>query len=179
MKVSPISIKKQEFNKSLRGYDKEEVQAFLDKLADEFENVLKENDSLKKELEQTTVKLTEFRKIEKNLQDTLLKAQESTSKSIESTKKQASLMIKEAEIKASQILEKARENANEIRNSVINLREERDLIIANLKAIISSQAHLLEMKIEDAGEETPAVAKKIEQAKKIDLNVDEIVNKLL
>ncbi len=178
MKVSPFSIKKQEFKKSLRGYDKEEVQAFLDKLADEFENVIKENDSLKKELEQATSRLSEFRKIEKNLQDTLLRAQESTTKSIESTKKQASLMIKEAEIKSSQILEKARENANEIRNAVINLREEKDLIVANLKAIINSQSRLLEMKVEDAGEESP-VTKKIEQSKKIDLDVDDIVNKLL
>jgi cell division initiation protein len=178
MKVSPISIKKQEFNKSMRGYDKDEVQAFLEKLADEFESLQKENDSLKKELEDATVKLTEFRRIEKNLQDTLLRAQESSTKSIESTKKQANLIVKEAEIKGSQILEKARENANEIRNAVINLREERDLIIANLKSIINSQAHLLEMKVEDAGEEVVA-AKQIEQAKKIDINVDDIVNKLL
>jgi cell division initiation protein len=178
MKVSPISIKKQEFNKSMRGYDKDEVQAFLEKLADEFESLQKENDSLKKELEDATVKLTEFRRIEKNLQDTLLRAQESSTKSIESTKKQANLIVKEAEIKASQILEKARENANEIRNAVINLREERDLIIANLKSIINSQAHLLEMKVEDAGEEI-VTAKQIEQAKKIDINVDDIVNKLL
>jgi cell division initiation protein len=107
-----------------------------------------------------------------------LKAQESSTKSLESTRKQSTLMVKEAEIKASQILEKARESANEIRNAVINLREERDLVVARLKAIISSQAHLLEMKVENAGDEkTPA--KKIEGAKKIDINIDEIVNKIL
>jgi cell division initiation protein len=178
MKVSPLSIKKQEFNRAMRGYDKDEVQAFLDKLADEFETLQRENDSLKKELEESTVKLAEFRRIEKNLQDTLLKAQESSSKSIESTKKQSSLMMKEAEIKASQILEKARENANDIRNAVINLREEKNLIIANLRAIINSQAHLLEMKVETAGDEVVEPGH-IEQAKKIDINVDEIVNKLL
>ncbi len=178
MKISPISIKKQEFNTSFRGYDKEEVQAFLEKLADEFETVQKENDSLHKELENANVKLVEFRRIEKNLQDTLLRAQESSSKAIESTKKQTSLMIKEAEIKASQILEKARENANEVRSAVISLREEKDLIIAKLKAIINSQAHLLSMKVEEAGEENP-VLKKLEQAKNIDIDVNDIVNKLL
>ncbi len=178
MKFSPLNIKKQEFSRTVRGYDKDEVQAFLDKLADEFEALQKENDSLKKELEEAKTKVSEFRKIEKNLQDTLLKAQESSSKSIESTKKQANLMLKEAEIKASQILEKARENANEIRNAVVNLREERDLIVSNLKAIINSQSRLLEMKVEDAGEEIAEV-KVPEQAAKIDLNIDEIVNKLL
>jgi cell division initiation protein len=178
MKVSPLSIKRQEFNKVMRGYDKDEVQAFLDKLSDEFESLQKENDSLKKELEDSTVRLAEFRRIEKNLQDTLLKAQESSSKSIESTKKQSSLMIKEAEIKASQIMEKAKENANEIRNAVINLREEKNLIVANLKAIINSQSHLLELKVENAGEEITETGQ-IEQAKKIDIDIEEIVNKLL
>jgi cell division initiation protein len=178
MKVSPLSIKKQEFNKTMRGYDRDEVQAFLDKLAGEFEALQKENDSLKKELEESTLRLAEFRKIEKNLQDTLLKAQESSSESIKSTKKQSSLMVKEAEIKASQILEKAKENANEIRNAVITLREEKNLIVANLKAIINSQAQLLELKVETSGQEV-FTAGQIEQAKKIDINVEEIVNKLL
>jgi cell division initiation protein len=42
-------------------------------------------------------------------------------------------MIKEAEIKASQILEKARENTNEVRTAVINLREEKNLINCKIK----------------------------------------------
>ncbi len=178
MKVSPISIKKQEFNRTLRGYDVEEVQAFLDKFADEFESVQKENESLKKELEDANVRLSEFKRIEKSLQETLLKAQESSSKAVESAKKQTNLMIKEAEIKSSQILEKARESANEVRNAVISLREEKDLLIAKLKSIINSQAHLLEIKVEEAGEE-PQKAKKLEEAKKIDIDVNDIVNKIL
>ncbi len=178
MKVSPISIKKQEFNKSFRGYDPEEVQAFLDKLADEFDDIQKENENFKDELETANAHLAEFRRIEKNLQDTLLKAQESSSKAIDSVKKQTNLMVKEAEIKASQILEKARENANEIRDAVIKLREERDLLISKLKAMIDSQSHLFEVKVKEAGEESP-VLKKPEQAAKVDINVDDIVNKIL
>lgn len=178
MKYSPNSIKQQEFNKSVRGYDRDEVQAFLDKLSDEVETLQKENEQLKKELETATVRLAEFRRIEKNLQDTLLKAQESSTKALESTKKQTGLMIKEAEIKASQIMEKARESANEIRTAVITLREEKDLVVAKLKSIISSQAQLLEMKVENAGgEKVPA--KKIEQTQNIDINIDDIVNKII
>ena len=179
MKVSPISIKKQEFGKSFRGFDKDEVRAYLEKLADEFEDLQKQNEQLKKDMEQASNRLSEFRKIEKSLQDTLLRAQESSSKSVESTRKQTNLMIKEAEIKASQILEKARENANEIRGAVINLREERDLIVAKLRAIINSQAHLLEMKVEEAGSENITIKKVEQENKKIDIDVNEIVNKLL
>lgn len=178
MKFSPMSIKKQEFRKSLRGFDTVEVEVFLERLSNEFETLQQENEQLRKDLDAANGKLNEFRKIEKNLQNTLLKAQESSTKALESTRKQSTLMVKEAEIKASQILEKARESANEIRNAVINLREEKDLVVARLKSIISSQAHLLEMKVENSGEEK-IPARKIEGAKKIDINIDEIVNKIL
>jgi len=175
--ISPLSIKKQEFNSSLRGYDKEEVEAFLEKLADDFEELQQENESIKRQLDDANLRLSEFARIEKSLQDTLLKAQDSSTKAIESTKKQTNLMIKEAEIKASQIIEKAKNYAEEIRNSVINLREEKDLIIAKLKAIVNSQARLLDMRVADAGEEIIS-AKEIENPNKLNIDVDKIVDNL-
>jgi len=185
MKFSPLSIKKQEFNSSFRGFDKEEVKAFLDRIADEFEVLQAENEKLKSEIEELQPQLAEYKRIEKNLQDTLLKAQETSTKSIETSKKQTSLMVKEAEIKASQIVDKARETANEIRNSIITLREERDLIISRLKAIVNSQAVLLQAKIAET--ETPVQApvippvpeKKPAPVKNFELDIDDIVNKLL
>ena len=179
MKISPLNIKRQEFSKGIRGYDTDEVEAFLTKLADEFENLQRENDTLIKDLENAKEKLSEFRRIEKNLQDTLLKAQESSSKSIESTKKQSTLMVKEAEVKASQILEKAREDANEIRTAVIHLRDERDLIVSKLKSIIHSQAQLVELKLSSGEEKPDAEQFSFEIKKKLDVDIDDIVKKLL
>ena len=178
MRLSPLIIKKQEFTKSLRGFDPEEVQAFLDKMASEFDLLLQENESLNEEVESLNQRVTEFQSIEKNLQDTLLKAQESSTKAIESSKKQTNLIIKEAEIKASQMLENAKQEANEIQNAVVNLREERDLIVAKLKSIVNSQAHLLESKVKDAGDE-PVQPKGTETKENVDIDVDDIVNKLL
>lgn len=178
MKISPVSIKRQEFAKKMRGYDPEEVQAFLEKLADDIDELLRENEELKEHIDTLSKSLEEYKKIEKNLQDTLLKAQESSTKAIESTKRQSSLIIKEAELKASQIVEKARESANEIRSAVINLREERDLIVAKLKAIINSQTHLLEVKVEQAGTEK-VVPKTEATPQKLDIDLDDIVDKIL
>lgn len=177
MRLSPISIKNQDFGKKMRGFDTEEVIAFLEKVADEFEDLIKENETLKKHLDSAEEKLSDFRRIEKNLQETLLKAQEASTKSIESTKKQTGLMVKEAEIKASQILEKAKESANEIRNSIIQLREERDVIIARLKAIVETQANLLEMKVVNADNER-LINNKIEQAKKVEIDINSILDKI-
>jgi cell division initiation protein len=177
MKLSPQDIKRQEFKKSVRGFDKEEVYAFLEKLADDIDEMLKKNESLKKELETANENLAEYRKLEKNIQDTLSKVQESTSRSIESAKKQANLIIQEGELKAQQIIEKAKEGANEVRNAVIQLREEKLAIISKLKAVINSQAHLLEMKVENALKETEP-SKTIEKSSKINIDADDIADKL-
>lgn len=178
MKLSSIEIRQQEFEKKMRGYDPEEVKSFLEKIADELDDLLKENESLKTELDAANEQINEYKKIEKNLQDTLLKAQDSSTKSLEAAKKQSGLLIKEAELKASQIVDKARENADEIRNAVVNLREEKDLIIAKLKAIVSTQANLLELKVSNAADEKLS-GKKIEESKKMDIDINDILNKIL
>ena len=178
MKLSPLLIKKQEFQKAVRGYNVEEVQAFLEKVASELEELLNEKEALEKEVQKFNEKVSEFQKLEKNLQDTLIKAQDSSVKTLESAKSQTNLLIKEAEIKASQIIENARKDADEIRNAVMTLRDEKDLIIARLKAIVNTQANVLEGKVVDAGEEkknrkTPA------EREDLDIDVDGIVDKLL
>lgn len=178
MKLSSFEIRQQEFEKKMRGYDPEEVKSFLEKIADELDELSKENESLKTELDAANEQINEYKKIEKNLQDTLLKAQDSSTKSIEASKKQYALMIKEAELKASQIIDKARENADEIRNALVNLREEKDLIIAKLKAIVSTQANLLELKVSNAADEKTS-GKKIEESKKMDIDINDILNKIL
>jgi cell division initiation protein len=178
MKISPIEIRQQEFTKKMRGYDPDEVQNFLESLSEELDKLNDDNEYLKNEVQSLTDQVNEFKKIEKNLQDTLLSAQESSAKSMEATKKQTGLMIREAELKASQIIEKARESTNDIRNAVVNLREEKDLILAKLKAIVSSQANLLELKVERAGDEK-TTGKKIEQSNKMDIDINDILNKIL
>lgn len=182
MKFTPFGIKNQEFNKSVRGYDRDEVKAFLEKLADEYERLQNENDKLKDEIERNDEQLKEYKKIEKNLQTVMLSATESTTKAVDSAKKQTALMIKEAELKAAQMIEKAKENANSIRDAVLKLREEKKLLVARLKAMVTSQADLLEFNVENVEsknkrkEPQADIKKKEEQS---EINVDDILEKLL
>jgi cell division initiation protein len=181
MKLTPINIKTQEFAKSLRGYDADEVKAFLEKIAAEVEDLMNENDTLKDEIEELNTSLDEYKKIEKDLQTTILNAQDSSAKSTESAKKQTGMMLKEAELKAARIIEKAKENANEIRNAIISLREERNLIISKLKAIVNTQSTLLEGKVKNIDEvqQEPEKPKQQQQKDDLDVDVDDIVNRLL
>lgn len=127
MKFTPFSIKNQEFSRTVRGFDRDEVKAYLEQLSDEVERLQAENSKLNAEIEKMNSQMEGYRRIEKNLQSTLLSAQESSSKAVESAKKQTALLIKESELKAAQIIEEAKEKANDIRDAVLKLREEKKL----------------------------------------------------
>jgi len=178
MNLSPLLIKKQEFEKSMRGYNVDEVQAFLDKISSELEELINQNEQLENEVERLNREIEEFQKNEKKLQDEILKIKETSAQELESAKKQSSLIIKEAEVKASQMIQNAEEKVNAMQNAVMTLRAEKDLIIARLRAIVGTQSNLLEGKVKDAGEEQKK-PKAQDEAEKLDIDVDDIVDKLL
>lgn len=181
MGLTPHNISNQEFSRSVRGYDKDEVRAFLENISDEFEKIQYENKKMTAEIELIEDEVNEFRKIEKNLQETLLKAQESSTKSVDSAKKQTALMIKEAELKAVQIIDKANEDAEFIRNAVVKLREEKNLLVAKIKSMVDSQAKLLAMNVGNIETSTiePKTPKPEIKKNKDEINVDNILEKLL
>lgn len=49
MKITSMDITNKEFKKSMRGYNCDEVDEFLDKISEDYEELYKGNSSLKKE----------------------------------------------------------------------------------------------------------------------------------
>ena len=178
MIFTPNSIKKQEFNKSLRGFDKEEVQAFLEKLSVEFETLFTENEAIKKELEETKQQLEMFLEIENKIQQTLIDTEIKSNQKIEEAHNKAGEILRLAQEKSTELLQKSREEADRLKSAVINLREEKEILITKLKTVINYQSHLLEMKVEDAGEEIKE-KKRVESSSGVEVDVNDIVQKLL
>lgn len=178
MRLSPDIIRKQLFNKKMRGYDADEVDTFVEQVASEIEMLRKEKDEIQNQLDAAVEKIRQYKKIEKTLQATLISTQESSSKSMDSVKKHAALIVKEAELKAAQIVEKAKETANELRDTIIKLRDEKRLLIAKIKAVIDTQTEIINF-----NKETVTTAEHIAEQKPAkasgDINVDEIVESIL
>ena len=60
MALTPLDIHNKEFDVKLRGYDKDEVNDFLDQVIKDYEAVLKENDHLTESLKQRVKKAQVF-----------------------------------------------------------------------------------------------------------------------
>ncbi len=173
MKFTPNSIKNQEFNKTLRGYDADEVRAFLEQMANHVEEMNGKIASLEQENDKKNSRIEEFNKIEKSLHHTLIDARESSSKAIESTRKKIEQMVKEAEQKSSELLSGAKKEAEFVKSSVVHLREENKLLTAKLKAMINTQSRMLDLYFPD-----PENEKISRDNPEKNINIDDILEKL-
>src|SRR5947199_10344886 len=76
MRISPLDIRQQQFTvRMLRGFDKHEVDAFLDDVADDYETGLKENALLREQLATLDERSRGLAERERALQDTLVTTQ--------------------------------------------------------------------------------------------------------
>ena len=145
MKLTPIDIRKWEFKKGMRGFDKYEVQAFLELAAEEFEKLQQDRREFEQKSKRLEKEIEEYRRVEKSLQDTLVSAKETTDRSMENSRKEAELIVGDAELHADKILEGARKKASKIEDEITRLTVLRDSFAVKLKGILSSQVELLDM----------------------------------
>ena len=73
--LTPLDIHNKEFKRSFRGYNEDEIDDFLDQVVNDYEKLFRENDNLKEELSRMKKDNAQYQKLENNLKETLLIAQ--------------------------------------------------------------------------------------------------------
>jgi len=117
MKITPLEIRQKTFEKVFRGYDKDEVNAFLRSLSQEWERFLDENKELSIRIESLEKEVSKLREVESSLFKTLKTAEDTGANLIEQAKKETELKIKESSIKSDEILKEAQEKAKNLMSS--------------------------------------------------------------
>lgn len=166
MRITPLDIRKQEFRKTMRGLDSEEVYAFLSTVADEYEAVLSDNKNLRERIVELEERLKEYKNIEQNLRNTLLTAEKVTSEAKENARREACLIVREAEVEAEKAAETIRAHTQQLRREILELKKQKDNYLLRLKTLIESHRKVLEGFEEDfAGvdREIERIGKKVEE----------------
>jgi cell division initiation protein len=112
MKITPIEIRQHSFQRVLRGYDAEEVTAFLTSLSNEWERVLNENKMLKMQLEIAEKELNKLREVELTMFRMLKTAEDTSAQMTEQAKNAAEHYIEEARQKGEELINEARKKSN-------------------------------------------------------------------
>ncbi len=75
MPIRPIDVRRKEFRNGFRGYDANQVDDFLDAVADEFERAYTDNSRMREEISSLRERLQQFEELEGSIRAALVHAE--------------------------------------------------------------------------------------------------------
>lgn len=144
MRITPMDIEQQEFTKSFRGYNEEEVDDFLDKIVKDYEELINENVRLNEEIEKRQEKLREFSEIEETLRSALLNAQKSAEEMKGRVESEAKIIIEKAELEAKSLKQQVFQREDLVKNEIDKLRRYKFIFKEKFKSMLNLYLKMIE-----------------------------------
>jgi cell division initiation protein len=146
VKITPLDIQQQQFKgKLFGGLDPQDVDAFLQMVAQEMEVLSRENSELKEQLRNNAEIVAELTSREVQLRETMLAAQKITEEMKANSQKEATLIISEAELKAERILIDADRKLAQLASQIQDLRREKLQFEMALKSLLDTHYKLISL----------------------------------
>jgi cell division initiation protein len=145
MGLTPMDIHNKEFERAFRGYLVEEVNEFLDQVAKEMEQLLRENMELKEQIHQLNEKLKGYQKLEETMHNAILVAQETAEEVKQNANREADLIRREAEREAQRIIEDARYRSSKVLAEHEELFKQAQVFKMRFRSFLEAQLSALEM----------------------------------
>jgi cell division initiation protein len=144
MRISALDIRQQQFSKRmLRGFDPQEVEAFLEHVAEDYESVLKENTLLKEQIALHEERSRGIVEHERTLQETLVTTHRLTEEMKHSAKREAESIVRDAEARVEKVLSEARAEEAQLRDDLTALRHLRNKLLQDLRGTLARYERLL------------------------------------
>ena len=143
MKITALDIYNQEFKKSFRGYDRDEVDSFLESAARSFEELTKQNQALSQQIKVLEDGLEEHRRKEQSIYEALLQAHQYGEEAKGTAERESELILREAKFEANNIIRQTEDKAEAIRQEVMILQHEKERFIAEYRALLHAQLKVL------------------------------------
>lgn len=144
MKITAMEITNKEFKRTIRGYSPDEVDEFLDRIAEDYENLYKENSTLKEKISGIEDKIEHYNKMESTIQNTLLLAQNAAEQARENAKKESDLIVKNANDAAQRIIDKAHSDVIQITDEFERIKQEFCKFRTKFRSFMESQLDMFD-----------------------------------
>ncbi len=155
MRITPLDIQQMVFKVSFRGYDKEEVNRFLEELAETVELLNRDNAVQREKITFLEQQLAELKRTEATLSNTLVSAQSLAEDVKRTAQRESDLVLKEAELKAGEMIRKARIEVSDTQRDLAALQKQRLLMVERLRATLRTFERMLEVEEQEAFHDAP------------------------
>jgi cell division initiation protein len=122
VKITPLDIRRKEFKRSVRGYSDEEVDIFLDEVADEFERLFQENMELHDRMSRMEEQIAGHAQLKDALEKTLISAQLQAEEIRGNAHKESELILRDAEMKARGIVSDSYGETQKTQQTLVQLK---------------------------------------------------------
>src|SRR3982750_1894646 len=120
--LTPLEIQKQLFARKFKGFDSDEVRAYLQMVAEEMEILIKDVDRMSRENVMLREDLDDHNQRERILKDTLLSAQKVSEDVKSNARKEAELIVKDAELLSERVIAQSMQRVSEIERAILDLK---------------------------------------------------------
>jgi cell division initiation protein len=155
MPIRPIDIRRKEFKSTFRGYDPNQVDDFLDAVADDFERDHTENQRMREEVSSLRDRLRQFEELEGSIQAALVHA-EQASKDLrkaaiqeaegikQSAQREADFTIREAQSRSHQMLADSSARIERVQDSYDALQEAKRSFANEFRHLLKTYTDIME-----------------------------------
>jgi cell division initiation protein len=150
IKVTPLDIQQKKFGTTLRGYDKTEVELFLDLVRDEMELLVREVAELRDFRQAYDQRLREVGEKEETVKNTMLLTQKLMEDQKDNARREAALIIKDADVRSQQLLNSAQQEKVKLEAEIQDLRRRKHHFLQDLKKVVEMHKEMIAF--EEAGD---------------------------
>ncbi len=143
MKLSSLDIRKQQFSRIVRGYDRDEVDAFLDMVSTQWQELVDEMRRAEEKLSEMKVQINHYQKVEEALEETIKGARVSADKKIEIAENSATAILEKAEARAVKITMNAEDDRLKIKRETAQYSIRQKEMLSKFKAFLTSELEML------------------------------------
>lgn len=143
MKITSLDIRKQEFNRSFRGYDMDEVDSFLQVLATQWQELVDDLRRSGEKISEQQLKLDHYMKVEEALEEALQTARSSARITIENAEMKARNTLEDAENRVVDLQKQADSERLQMKRDTAKYAVRQQEIVAKLRAFLMSEMEIL------------------------------------
>ncbi len=174
MPIRPIDIRRKEFRNGFRGYDANQVDDFLDTVADEFERNYNENQRMREETNSLRERLQQFEDLEGSIRAALVHAEQaandlrrSANREAEdvrqAARREAEFTVKDAQSRSHQMLADSASRIERVQDSYEALQDAKRSFANDFRHLLKTYLEMMEnMEVSSAKEIEAALRERLD-----------------
>lgn len=171
--LTPTDIQNKQFGRTFRGYDRQQVDEFLDQLTLDFQKLSEEKAKLETQVQDLSSQIEEQKRAEKSVEKTLEQAKRLMNDISESAEKRAEIVIRNARLDAQNITQNAKDEASAYRNEAEQMKQKISLFKSSFRNFMNAEISRVDSRADGLFDELENLQNSLPQTHEPEAEADE------